>query len=298
MMMGVSTKMLSITRQAADAHRLQTRTFSELKHLRSAFHMATSSCTEEAKQSEVTMEEDEVPTEAMEESEVVHEQHRQGWTPCVFFEANKEMYHYVGQKIVIQEGLDSYGGMIWPAALALCQYLDSHRDQPNLTDKAVLEIGAGTGLLSIVASLLGAWVTATDLPDILGNLRFNLSKNTRGRCRHTPQVAPLSWGHDLERNYPTSVYRYDYILAADVIYHHDYLDELLATLKHFCKPGTTLILANKLRIESDHTFLDKLKRAFHTMLLEEDESLIILMATCREGEERKDIQELPSRLLG
>ncbi|XP_061671029.1 protein-lysine methyltransferase METTL21C-like [Syngnathoides biaculeatus] len=158
-------------------------------------------------------------------------------------------------------------------------------------DKAVLEIGAGTGLLSIVASLLGAWVTATDLPDALNNLRFNLSKNTRGRCRHTPQVAPLSWGYNLESTYPTSVYRYDYILAADVVYHHDFLQELLATLKHFCQPGTTLILANKLRMESDHKFLDKVKRSFQTKVLEEDESLIILMATCTLGEEKvEDLQ--------
>ncbi|XP_077375637.1 uncharacterized protein mettl21ca isoform X2 [Festucalex cinctus] len=196
------------------------------------------------------------------------------------------------KEIVIQEGLDSYGGMIWPAALALSQYLDSHRDQLNLMDKAVLEIGAGTGLLSVVASLLGAWVTATDLPDVLSNLRYNLSKNTRGRCRHTPQVAPLSWGYDLERTYPTTVYHYDYILAADVVYHHDFLDELLATMKHFCKPGTTLIWANKIRLESDYTFLDKFKRVFHTRLLQEEESLIILMATCRDGEEREEIQDL------
>ncbi|XP_077419972.1 uncharacterized protein mettl21ca isoform X2 [Vanacampus margaritifer] len=237
------------------------------------------------------MEEDEEQPEEMEESHSEDVHKRQGWNPCFFIRADKEMYNYVGQEIVIQEGLDSYGGMIWPAALALSQYLDSHRDQLNLMDKAVLEIGAGTGLLSVVASLLGAWVTATDLPDVLSNLRYNLSKNTRGRCRHTAQVAPLSWGYDLECTYPTSVYRYDYILAADVVYHHDFLDELLATMKHFCKPGTTLILANKLRVESDNTFLDKFKRLFHTRLLQEEESLIILMATCVDGEER-EIQDL------
>lgn len=42
-----------------------------------------------------------------------------------------------------------------PQALSLCHYLDTHREQLNLVDKTVLEIGAGTGLVSIVASLLG-----------------------------------------------------------------------------------------------------------------------------------------------
>lgn len=40
-------------------------------------------------------------------------------------------------------------------ALALCHYLENNQQQVNLMDKAVLEIGAGTGLLSVVVSLLG-----------------------------------------------------------------------------------------------------------------------------------------------
>ncbi len=40
-------------------------------------------------------------------------------------------------------------------AVTLCQYLEKNREQVDLLDKAVLELGAGTGLVSIVASLLG-----------------------------------------------------------------------------------------------------------------------------------------------
>lgn len=125
-------------------------------------------------------------------------------------------------------------------------------------------------------------MTATDLPEALSNLRANLNRNTRGHCRYAPQVATLSWSDDLERSYPTSVYRYDYVLAADVVYHHDFLDELLVTMKHFCKPGTTLIWANKVRYEADLTFMEKFKKAFHTSMLAEDEDMKIFMATCRE----------------
>ncbi|XP_074522613.1 uncharacterized protein mettl21ca [Halichoeres trimaculatus] len=216
-------------------------------------------------------------------------QKKPAWAPCFFYSLSKEVYSYVGQEIIIEEGLDSYAGMIWPAALALCHYLDTHREQINLMDKAVLEIGAGTGLVSIVATLLGAWVTATDLPVVLNNLRVNLNRNTRGRCRYTPQVAALSWGYDLESTYPTSVYHYDYVLAADVVYHHDFLDELLVTMKHFCRPGTTLIWANKVRFGSDLTFTENFKKAFHTSLLSEDEDMKIFTATYREEEEENGI---------
>ncbi|XP_053176058.1 protein-lysine methyltransferase METTL21C [Scomber japonicus] len=218
------------------------------------------------------------------EESSVQKKKKPAWAPCFFIREDKEVYYYVGQKIIIQEGLDSYGGMIWPAALSLCHYLDTHREQLNLVDKTVLEIGAGTGLVSIVASLLGALVTATDLPEVLGNMRFNLSRNTRGHCRYTPQLAVLSWGYDLERTYPTSVYRYDYVLAADVVYHHDFLDELLVTMKHFCIPGTTLIWANKIRYEADLKFVENFKKAFHTTLLAEDEEMKIFIARSKEEE--------------
>lgn len=42
-------------------------------------------------------------------------------------------------------------------ALALCRFLDTSagRQQIDLMDKSTLELGAGTGLVSIVATLLG-----------------------------------------------------------------------------------------------------------------------------------------------
>ncbi|XP_037650051.1 protein-lysine methyltransferase METTL21C-like isoform X2 [Sebastes umbrosus] len=206
----------------------------------------------------------------------------QAWVPSTFGCFGRDVYHYAGQDILIRESIDSYGAVMWPAALALCSFLDNNRQTVNLQGKEVLELGAGTGLVTIVASLLGASVTATDLPDVLGNLLANVMRNTRQRCRHTPKVAALSWGHDLERTFPTSVHRYDYVLAADVVYHHDFLEELLVTMKHFCIPGTTVIWANKVRFETDLTFTENFKKAFHTRLLAEDGEMKIFMATCRD----------------
>ncbi|XP_048862360.1 protein-lysine methyltransferase METTL21C isoform X1 [Brienomyrus brachyistius] len=206
------------------------------------------------------------------------------WVPSVLCTTSKERYCFVGHTIDIYESLDSFGAVIWPAALALCQFLDNNRKQIDLLDKTVLEIGAGTGLVSIVACLLGASVTATDLPDILGNLCCNLNRNTRGHCKHAPQVAALCWEQDLEQSYPRSIYRYDYVLAADVVYHHDFLDELLVTMKHFCLPGTTLIWANKVRFQTDLRFTDNFKQAFHTTLLADlpEQEVKIFMARSRE----------------
>ncbi|XP_017313590.1 uncharacterized protein LOC108259000 isoform X2 [Ictalurus punctatus] len=209
---------------------------------------------------------------------------QKAWVPTIYFNVSKEIHYYAGHEIRIYESLDSYGAVIWPAGLALCEYLDSNRRTINLQDKAVLELGAGTGLVSIVASLLGAWVTASDLPDVLGNLRFNLRRTTRGHCRYTPQVAALSWGYDLEETFPRNVYRYDYVLAADVVYHHDFLDELLATMRHFCQPGTTLIWANKIRFASDLVFTENFTKTFNTTILADLGEIKIYSATTKDAE--------------
>uniref|UniRef100_A0A8C6TR90 Si:ch73-244f7.3 n=1 Tax=Neogobius melanostomus TaxID=47308 RepID=A0A8C6TR90_9GOBI len=188
------------------------------------------------------------------------------WAASVISSYGKDTYHYVGTDINIYECInfnefaDAYGAVMWPGALALCSFLENNRDMVNLEDKQVLELGSGTGLVAIVASLLGAKVTATDLPNFLGNLRANVMRNIRGRSRHIPQICPLTWSFDVGHIYPSHLHRFDFVLAADVVYHHHYLDELLATMSHFCHPRTTIIWANKLRIVTDIEFIEKFKK--------------------------------------
>ncbi|XP_042587535.1 protein-lysine methyltransferase METTL21C-like isoform X2 [Cyprinus carpio] len=215
---------------------------------------------------------------------------RSAWQPTVFYSLGNETFSFTGQEINIRESLDSFGAVIWPGAVALCQYLEKNREQFDLLDKAVLELGAGTGLVSIVASLLGAWVTATDLPDVLSNLNFNLSRNTRGRCRYTPQVAALVWGQDVKRDFPSSIYSYDYVFCADVVYHHSFLEDLLITMQYFCKPGTTLLWANKVRFQSDLCFIENFKKVFNVTLLEEipQEEVWIYQATAKTSAQMRE----------
>lgn len=113
-------------------------------------------------------------------------------------------------------------------------------------------------------------MTATDLPEVLESLTENLDANTKGRSKYSPQVEVLPWGHNLARSFPVSIYHYDYILAADVVYsRHGNLNELLDTMCHFCQHGTTLIWANEFHHKSDLAFKAKLKKALHTKLLVE-----------------------------
>uniref|UniRef100_G1T9B4 Protein-lysine methyltransferase METTL21C n=1 Tax=Oryctolagus cuniculus TaxID=9986 RepID=G1T9B4_RABIT len=193
----------------------------------------------------------------------------QKFVPTDYASYTQEHYCFAGKKIIIQESIESYGAVVWPGATALCQYLEEHAQELNLQDAKILEIGAGPGLVSIVASILGAQVTATDLPDVLGNLQYNLLKNTLKRTAHLPEVRELVWGEDLEHNFPKCTSYYDYILASDVVYHHYFLDKLLSTMVYLAQPGTVLLWANKFRFSTDYEFLDKFKQVFEATLLAE-----------------------------
>lgn len=174
-----------------------------------------------------------------------------------------EGYMFAGLEIRIKESTDLYGAMLWPSAMVLCHFLDTHREAHNLEDKNIIELGAGTGLVTIVTSLLGAKVTSTDLPEILGNLQYNVNRNTRGRCRHPPLVTELSWGKDLEKRFPRASCHFDYIIAADVVYAHPFLNELMETFEHLCQDNTVILWAMRFRLDPENSFVGRFQKLFH-----------------------------------
>ncbi|XP_061565910.1 methyltransferase like 21e [Cololabis saira] len=173
-----------------------------------------------------------------------------------------EGYMFSDLEIRIKESLDVYGAVLWPSAMVLCHFLETNRDEYNLTDKNVIELGAGTGLVTIVSSLLGAKVTSTDLPDVLGNLQYNVKRNTAGRCKYIPLVTELTWGQHLDQRFPRATHCFDYILAADVVYSHDYLAELMDTFSHLCQENTQILWAMRFRLDPENSFVGRFQQHF------------------------------------
>ncbi|XP_077568634.1 methyltransferase like 21e [Stigmatopora nigra] len=183
--------------------------------------------------------------------------------PSVIGPESWEGYIFSNLEIRIKESTDFYGAVLWPSAMVLCHFLETNRDEDNLLDKNVIELGAGTGLVSIVSSLLGAKVTSTDLPDVLGNLQYNVTCNTKGRCKYTPLVTKLVWGPEVEQKFPQSTHYFDYILAADVVYSHPYLDQLLDTFSHLCQENTQILWAMRFRLDPENSFVGRFGERFH-----------------------------------
>ncbi|XP_051234188.1 methyltransferase like 21e isoform X1 [Dicentrarchus labrax] len=199
---------------------------------------------------------------AAEDAELAKAIMSRNFRPSVIGPESWEGYVFSDMEIRIKESTDLYGAVLWPSAMVLCHFLETNRDKYNLTDKNVMELGAGTGLVTIVSSLLGAKVTSTDLPDLLGNLQYNVMRNTKGRCKYTPLVTELIWGQDVEQRFPRATHCFDYILAADVVYAHPYLEELMDTFDHLCQENTEILWAMRFRLDPENSFVDRFRQRF------------------------------------
>ncbi|XP_037552232.1 protein N-lysine methyltransferase METTL21A [Nematolebias whitei] len=145
--------------------------------------------------------------------------------------------------------------VVWDAAVVMSLYLEL--GSIELKGKRVIELGAGTGLVGIVAALLGAHVTITDREPALDLLSANVKTNL------TPDqsvvVSELSWGMGLE-HYPAG--GFDLVLGADIIYLEDTFQSLIQTLEYLSSDATVVLLACKIRYERDTNFLSMLKHRF------------------------------------
>ncbi|XP_069773340.1 EEF1A lysine methyltransferase 3-like isoform X2 [Narcine bancroftii] len=126
------------------------------------------------------------------------------------------------------------------SGLVLCRYFEN--EKINFTGKKMIELGSGTGIVGILAVLLGGDVTLTDRPCVLEQIEYNVSANIPLRCRHRSKVSALAWGTDQD-TYPSD---FDFILASDVVYSPTQFPDLLRTLLHLCNEKTTIYMCSNM----------------------------------------------------
>ncbi|KAI0959386.1 hypothetical protein AcW1_004223 [Taiwanofungus camphoratus] len=124
------------------------------------------------------------------------------------------------------------GGIAWPAGEVLSRYIAL---RGSLKGKSVLELGSGTGLVGLVAGVLGASVCITDQAPLLDIMSRNVSMND---LASSVFVAELNWGEQLQQNIP----RPDLILAADCVYFEPAFPLLVKTLADLVLDDSTEVL--------------------------------------------------------
>ncbi|EJD53919.1 hypothetical protein AURDEDRAFT_110616 [Auricularia subglabra TFB-10046 SS5] len=146
------------------------------------------------------------------------------------------------------------GGIAWPAGEVLSRYLVA-RKADQLRDRRVVELGSGTGLVGLVAGLLGARVAVTDQAQLLPLLSKNVALNglDAAVC-----VAELDWAAPV----PKDMYDPDILLAADCVYFEPAFPLLCATLRNIATKRTEILFCYKKRRKADKRFFKLLSRDF------------------------------------
>ncbi|KAK0457832.1 putative methyltransferase-domain-containing protein [Desarmillaria tabescens] len=158
------------------------------------------------------------------------------------------------------------GSVVWKASIDFARLVleqlhfaaptDSLFDKTTLRDMAILELGAGTGLLSMA---LSPWVrnyTVTDTSEILPLLEKNVSLNCAGSPDTTNiSIAELDWLslHATPSKQRSRAFQFpavDLVFVVDCIYHPSLMPALVDTIDYVSTPGrTTVMVVIELRDE-------------------------------------------------
>ncbi|XP_078089377.1 EEF1A lysine methyltransferase 3-like [Mustelus asterias] len=159
-------------------------------------------------------------------------------------ELEEKDYEFCGHPIRITMfkgaslGVSSY---VWGPGVILCRYFEAVKI--DFTGKKVLELGSGTGIVGILAALLGGDVTMTDRPYVLKQIEYNIVANVPPSCRHRTKTSALAWGNDQDKFQAD----FDVILGSDVVYSPTQFLGLLQTLRYFCQDKTVIYLSSDVK---------------------------------------------------
>jgi predicted nicotinamide N-methyase len=138
---------------------------------------------------------------------------------------------------------------IWKASWVLSAYL---ADMPLEPDKRFLEIGAGVGLVGIVAASFGHQITMTEYnPDALNFAHANAHLNN---CPGLP-IRKLDWHR------PQLSRKFDTIVASEVTYRQADFSALVQLFRSHLEPRGQIILASEMR-KTGKDFFNFLKTDF------------------------------------
>lgn len=137
------------------------------------------------------------------------------------------------------EELCPYFGVVWPAARGLAEYL-AEIPQYDLAGKAVLELGCGLALPSMIAAKKNANVLATDFhPEVekllLKNIQNNLISNISYQRINWESEDPLQ-ALGLETQ--------DWIIGSDLLYEQRFATSLANAIDRLLKPNGRAVIAD------------------------------------------------------
>jgi len=143
------------------------------------------------------------------------------------------------------------GLQVWKGSLVLADFLICNHIE--FQDKNILEVGSGTALASIVGSLCGANVIATDVGErgILELMRKNIARNEEV-LKSAIKVRELDFKSDIYSS--DELINIDYVIAGDIIYDDQITSHFLNFLAKLLKIVRTKSLKILVSLEKRFVF--------------------------------------------
>jgi predicted nicotinamide N-methyase len=163
---------------------------------------------------------------------------RPGYTIDLFVPNAPEVQaHYFQQKQAHSNVPFPHWTKLWPAALAMADFIHQHPER--VRDKNVLELAAGLGLPSLVAARYATTVCCSDyLEEAVATMTASVQHlqmaNVTGRV--------LDWNH-----LPGGLTA-DVLLLSDINYDPGQFDQLYQVLQRFLQQGTEVLLTTPQRL--------------------------------------------------
>lgn len=149
-----------------------------------------------------------------------------------------------------------YWSRLWPAAFALTQYLDKHA--ALIANKTVLEIGAGLGLPSLVASRYASKVICSDyMAEPLLYAKQSAEWN---------EIVNIDFTLLDINSFPEDIYA-DVVLMSDVNYEPRLFDKLTNLFNRYHEAGATVVLTTPLRLVTSE-FTRMIETSFPNLSIE------------------------------
>ena len=164
---------------------------------------------------------------------------------------------YLMEQPSLLVGKGTTGLRTWEASFVLAEWVLA---QDDMEGKRILELGAGTGLVGIIAAKLGAKVTMTDGSEaVIERLPHNAGCN-----KEVIEAKVLWWGEDddlLDRDW-------DLVIGADITYDDEVCASLAETYSSVVRRGGIGVLAATVRNERTlQTFRTECGRPFQSNIL-------------------------------
>ncbi|KAK9812794.1 hypothetical protein WJX72_003942 [[Myrmecia] bisecta] len=158
------------------------------------------------------------------------------------------------------------GTTVWDSSIVLAKYLEKNAKRGELArhkvkGKRTLELGSGMGLGGMAAAMLGSEVVLTDVASVVPLLQRNYENNLSPAALQGSDlqwlnqvgkltVQELDWAEP--KHYAAVQPPYDFVLAADCVYHEQLVEDLLRTLLAVTDAKSMVLVANELRSDSVH----------------------------------------------